>query len=264
MQPETLSEIDLSDGGVARECKRRARAKDLSPVNYISPVDDGQSLPDVVIRDQDPDAARGQPANDLLDVEDRDRVDPGEGLVEQEKVGREHEAPRDLHAPPLAAREREGLVLPQSLQPELGKQCVAALFPLAGRELECLENREQVLLDRHPPEDRRLLRKVGDPGARPPVHGQLGQVLLAELHHARVRRHEADDDRERRRLAGAVGAEEPDDLARGHLERHVAHDRPPGIGFDEAGGREDGAISRSPGGPGGPALRALIQSFCVR
>src|SRR2546430_7065379 len=46
-------------------------------------------------RDEDPDAALAQPADDLLDVADRDRVDAREGLVEQQVLRRRDERAGD-------------------------------------------------------------------------------------------------------------------------------------------------------------------------
>ena len=64
-----------------------------------------------------------------------------------------------------------------------------------------------------PAEDRRLLREITDPFARPDVHRIGRHVMVVEQHAARVRPCQADDHAERRGLAGTVRAEQADDLA---------------------------------------------------
>ena len=49
--------------------------------------------------------------DDALDVVDRDRIPPGERLVEQDEAGLGRQCARDLDPPPLAAGKRVGLVL---------------------------------------------------------------------------------------------------------------------------------------------------------
>src|SRR5262249_6964556 len=93
-----------------------------------------------------------------------------------------------------------------------------------------------VLLDGHLPEHGRLLRQVGNPRARAPVHRKIREVALPEAHDAFVGAHEADDDREGRRLAGSVRAEQADDLARADRERDAPHDRSAAVGLDETVG----------------------------
>jgi hypothetical protein len=97
-----LPQIDLFYDGVIRQGKRRASPQNLAGVDYISAVDDGQSLADVVVRDEDSDPGRRQAAYDRLDVEDRERVDSGERLVEQEEIGLNDQAAGDLDATPLS------------------------------------------------------------------------------------------------------------------------------------------------------------------
>src|SRR3546814_3646609 len=47
-------------------------------------------------------------ADEVADVADGDRIDAGEGLVEQDEVRTGGKRARDLDAPALAARQREG------------------------------------------------------------------------------------------------------------------------------------------------------------
>ena len=102
---------------------------------------------------------------------------PGERLVEQDELRRDDQRPRDLGAPPLAARERVGRRRRERRQVQLGEQLAGALPSLRRREVERLEDREDVLLDGEPAEDRGLLRQVADALARAHVHRIVGDVV---------------------------------------------------------------------------------------
>ena len=88
----------------------------------VGAVGDAQRLAHVVVGDEDADAPVLQVKDDLLDVGDRDRIDAGERLVEQDELRRDDERARDLGAPPLAARQRVGRRLRQRRQVQLGEQ----------------------------------------------------------------------------------------------------------------------------------------------
>ena len=93
---------------------------------------------------------------------------------------------------------------------------------LLARQRQGLQNRQDVLLDRQLAEHRRLLRQIADALAGAHVHRIRGDVGAVELHAAAVGTDEADDGVEGRGLAGAVGAEQPDDFAGVHFERDAA------------------------------------------
>ena len=59
-----------------------------------------------------------KPAHDFLDFRDRDRIDSGKRLVEQQKKRRKHQRPGDLHSAAFAAGKREGLVRRQMVDAE--------------------------------------------------------------------------------------------------------------------------------------------------
>jgi hypothetical protein len=58
-----------------------------------------------VVGDENADAALPEAEHDALDLEDGDRIDAREGLVEQDELGLEGQGPGDLKPPALAARE---------------------------------------------------------------------------------------------------------------------------------------------------------------
>ena len=61
----------------------RPFGQDMAAVDDIGAVDQSERFAHVVIGDQNADAATLEMAHEVLDVADRDRVDAGEGLVEQ-------------------------------------------------------------------------------------------------------------------------------------------------------------------------------------
>src|SRR3984893_3425909 len=145
---ELLAEIDLAGPGILRELRGGAGGEDLSNVEDIGAVGDGQRLAHVVVRDEDADAALLEAPHDLLDVTDGDGIDARERLVEEEITGVGHEGPRDLQPSPLAPGQRVGLVAGEPGQVELGQEPLAGAVPLVVAEVQGLANREPALLPR--------------------------------------------------------------------------------------------------------------------
>src|SRR5262245_36002501 len=165
-----------------------------------------------MVRYQNADPPFPKPGDDLLDVTDRDGIDTRERLVQEEVLRRRHERPRDLETAALAAGERVGGIAREGREVELGQELAGAFPALGGREVQRLEDGEQVLLDGQLPEYRRFLWQIADPLAAPLVHRQPGDLLTLEKDPPAVGREQADHHVEGRRLAGAVRPEESDDL----------------------------------------------------
>ena len=103
IERELLAQVDLPGLRVVGQLGRGAGGEDPAVVEDVGAVGDGEGLPHVVVGDQHADAALLQPGHDLLDVADRDGIDAGERLVEQQVAGIGDEGPRDLEPPPLAS-----------------------------------------------------------------------------------------------------------------------------------------------------------------
>src|SRR5207237_9990976 len=145
-------------------------------------------------------------------------------LVEENESRRRHERARDGHHLLLATRHRARRLA--AALAEDGKQRVDALERAGhargialrvGAHLEVLEHR-------HLREDDAALRHIGEAAAQDEVGPHAGDLLAVEDHTALARAEEADDRLERRRLAGAVGPDNADNLARVHLERDILQD----------------------------------------
>ena len=151
----------------------------------IGAVDDLQRLAHIVVGDQHADAAILEVPDQVADLADRDRVDAGQRLVEQDEVraaspGRGRSRPRRRSPPDSAsagARRRWAMR-------EFGQQRVEHLLAPVAHRLDHLEHGADIVLDAQAAEDRGLLRQVADaePGAA--VHRQIGDVVAVQQHAA--------------------------------------------------------------------------------
>ena len=116
---------------------------------------------------------------------------------------------------PLVAVLPQVEPLEQFLAPPFGRAGIHA--PEPGNESEVLDRRELVV-------EQRL---VGDPGDHPLRRHRVGERVHAEnLDAAGVGLQQADDHPQRRRLAGAVGAEQAVEFPRADGQVETADGRP--------------------------------------
>src|SRR5690606_27599111 len=140
-----------------------------------------------------------QEADDALDLDDGDRVDAGEGFVEQDESRRPRERARDLDAATLAARQRVGAVRADVLDLQFAEQLLEARIDLAAAQRPAarvglkLEHRDDVLLDRKLAEDRSFLWQVRQPEPRTAVDRQVSDRSAVELDRAAVGGNQSDD-----------------------------------------------------------------------
>ena len=233
LQREALAEVEAPDLLVGDQRFGSTGEQDLSVVDDAGAVDDVERLADIVVGDEHADVAALQLAHQLADVGDRDRVDPGERLVEQHdgRLGRER--PGDLAPPPLAPGQRHRRRIAQRRDSELAEQLLQPRRGARAVGLGHLEHRDDILLDRHAAENRRLLRQIAEAEDRPAVHRQLGDVLAVEEDPAAVGLHQAHHRIEAGGLAGAVRPEQADDFAAMDVERDVVKDRAAVVGLGD-------------------------------
>src|SRR5204863_2879513 len=108
--------------------------------------------------------------------------------------GIDYERARDFDAPALAAREHVAAAAAHFFQPQLLQQTLQTLPPLIGSQRQRFQDRYQVFLHRQLAEDRRLLRQIADPAARPLVHRQVRDILIVHHHTTAVGTDQSDDD----------------------------------------------------------------------
>ena len=122
-------------------------AEDSAIVNNVCPVGDRECLPHVMVGNQHSNSARPQPADDLLQVENGDRINAGKRFVQQDKCGIDAQAARNFNAPPLASGQSKTTVLANVFQTQLVDQRLH-LFPtfVPGNWLR-LEHRQNIFFD---------------------------------------------------------------------------------------------------------------------
>src|SRR5207247_4496374 len=103
LEGKPVAEVDLARDRVVDDLGGGAGDENSAVVEDVGAIGDRERLAHVVVRDEDPDATLAQPADDLLDVADRDRVDARERLVEQPVLRRGDGRPGCPGRSPLAA-----------------------------------------------------------------------------------------------------------------------------------------------------------------
>ncbi len=170
------------------------------------------------VRGEDDGGARlGAGLERALHLADAERVEAGEGLVEEHQARVVEEAAGDgellLHAAGELAGEDAGL----AVELQLGEQRAGARLPVhdaveARHQVEVLAHGEVV-------EEAGLVREERELALG--GHGRGGEVVPGDADGAARGREDAAQAAQRARLAGAVGADQAEHLAGGDLEREV-------------------------------------------
>ncbi len=143
-----------------------------------------------------------------------------------------------------------------------------SVAPVEEAAADDLGAEEEILLDRHLRHQREVLEDGGD--AEPPrlMHRFELDRRAAEADFAAARRLDAGEDRDQRRLAGAVLAEEDMHLAGAEIEIDAVEGEDAGIlladpdGLDEVSGAGPGAACRCGlrlGHAGSPARSRIVR-----
>ena len=83
-----LAKINSPNFRIAAEFLRSSGPKNRSVVDNISAVSDLQGFSDIVVGHKDPDLLRFQVINDLLDFDDRNRINTRKRLIQKDEFGR--------------------------------------------------------------------------------------------------------------------------------------------------------------------------------
>src|SRR5262245_11871665 len=215
----SVPEVGLADGLVLGQLPARALERDPTHLEHVRAARGAQRELRVLLDDED-----GEPlllvevAEDPEDLPDDDRREPEGRFVEEQEKRPRHERAGDREHLLLAARERSGLLLAAPVEPrEMAADPLVVLREAASLEIPA---QTEVLVHRQLTEDAAALRDVCDSGARDALGGGARHALAREPDVARGR-HETGDRPQRRRLAGAVPAEDRDDLALPHAQRNA-------------------------------------------
>src|SRR4051812_37637744 len=226
LKPEFLAQIKSTYIRIVDDLVRTALGENLTGINNVGAVGEAESFADIVVGDQDADAAIGEMTDQILNVADGDRIDAGERLVQQHVVGSCRQSARDLDSPPLAARQRNRRGFAQSSDVEFVQQRIEFGLALFPGGLHDLEHGADVLLDGETAEDRSLLRQVADPEPRALVHRQSGHVMTIKFDGASIGFDQARDHVEYGGLAGTIGPQQTYRLAASDIDADPAHNLP--------------------------------------
>ena len=201
------------------DLRRRGDLLDGALVHHRDAVGEHQRLLLVV---GDEDGGEAEPALQAADLELHGlaqlAVERAERLVEQQQPRIEDDGAGERHALLLAARElaRQALLVAREFdqRQRLGRPA----RDLRLGDVPHLQRKRHVALHREMGKQRVVLEHHADvaPGRR-----QGGDFHAVDLHRSRVRPLEAGHDFQERRLARAAGAEDGQEFARRHLQRHA-------------------------------------------
>jgi len=207
---------------------------DRAALDHVAAIDDGQKRPRVLVSDQDGDAELPDVPDRVDDLELQRRRQPQKRLIQEQQAGLGHERSPDGEHLLLAAAEESGGPVAQLKQNR--KQLPDVLEHLlrlgaasqAGADFEILqhatfrEDASALGAKDDPLFNAQARFELGDipaPIANLPDDGDLlaASSLLFDL----AVEDDAGDRVHQCRLAGAVGADEADDLRLAHFQRNV-------------------------------------------
>jgi hypothetical protein len=160
---ESFTKIGTPHFGVLDEFGREPAFKDLPVGHDVRAVGDAEGFANVVIGDQDTDAVALEVQNYLANIVDREGVDPGERLIQQDESRLRRQAAGDLDAAPLTARQRIPPNATYVSHAELYEQFLEPVESLASGHLSGFEHCQYVLLGCKLSKYRRFLRKIAYP-----------------------------------------------------------------------------------------------------
>ena len=171
---------------------------------------------------------------------------PVKGSSSRISLGFGDQAAGDFQAPAFAPRKRHGPRFAQAGDVELFEQFVAAALPRFAIHAQHFHHAEQIVLDRQFAKHARLLGQIAHAAvARPAIHRPARHVDVVENDLAGVGLDHAAGHAKAGGLAGAVGAEQSDDLSAIDLEIDAVDDAPPSVEFDQSVDFEHRHVSRS-------------------
>ena len=229
LERKSFAEVEAADFGVGDEVVRGAGAEDAAFGHYVGAVGDGEGFADVVVGDEDSDALLFEIEDDLADVVDGERVDAGEGFVEEDELRLGCETAGDLDAAAFTAGKGVAAGASDVGDAEFFEQLVEPLETLSAFYRHCFQHGEDVLLGGHFAKDRRLLRQVSKTETRTQVHRQMRNVATVEVDRSGLGRLQPDQHVEARCLARSVCSEQADDLALIYVKTDIVDHSPTAV-----------------------------------
>src|SRR5215213_6027681 len=209
--------LEARDAVRVGELPARPLGDDPAVVDERDPVAQLLGLFEVVRREQDRRALGVDPLDVVPELEPQLDVDARGRLVEDQQPRPVHQRAREDQPPLHPARQRARAVVALGRERERVEQLGRALAPLAPRHAEVAAVIVERLLEREEPVEVEVLRRQPD---RQPRLGVVVDGVVAE-HADRARRRLREPRRavDQRRLAGAVGPEQAEELTRADRQR---------------------------------------------
>src|SRR4030095_9378937 len=221
---ESDGQIRPADLVVSHELRHGALVAHHALLEDVDPVAELAHEVDVLLGDEHRQPGTPEPSElrgEHLDAQGRQAF---RRLVQEQERRVPHQRARDREHLLLAPGKPAGRPVSQRL--EMREQVEDAIRRprLAGAVAPRAPGDLEVLPDGQVAEDPAFLGHVADPETGDAERREPRQRPTPQCDLTRARGHEADDALERRRLAGAVPAQQAHDLTRGDLEREVVQD----------------------------------------
>src|SRR5437870_943492 len=234
-----VAQIGFDHRGVTLDVRGRAQRDELAEVQHRDAIAKVHDERHVVLDQEDGEAeARANATNEPAQAPLLPAIHAGGGLVEQKQLGLQRQGARDLEpalvavgevAGPLVGTVGEADQLEQRQGPATRLALLGARRGQPDHAAHEAARRPHVTRDHHVLERRELaeqthvLKRARDAEAGDAEGPQARDVTALIPEPAGGGRAEARDEIEQRRLAGAVGPDQAEELAALHGERHAAH-----------------------------------------
>jgi hypothetical protein len=106
LHAKVLAQIEASHIRVRNDLVGRALGQNVTAVNNVGSVDQPEGFADIVIGNQDADAAPFEVTHKILDIANGDGIDACKRLIEEHERRLAGEGAGNLAPPPFAARQR--------------------------------------------------------------------------------------------------------------------------------------------------------------
>src|SRR5438128_407707 len=214
-------EIGLPHAVVVQELAARAAHDDAAVLEHVGALRDLERHGDVLLDQQDGEAALVEEVDGAQHLLHHQRGEAERGLVEHDELGRTHQAAADGEHLLLAAGHGAGDLRAALLEPREQREHI---LQLTLRTVACPRNHRahlEILEHAERGKDLPAFGDLTDAEVADTVRFQPADRLAFEADRARARGLDAGDGADERGFAGAVRADDGDDLALWHFERHA-------------------------------------------
>ena len=201
----------------------------------IGAVNDFQCFAHIMVGDQHANATVLQMLDQITDFANRDGVNAGQRLIQQDigRVGRQ--GARDFAAPAFTARKRQRGCAAQMRNAEFRQQFIQHRGTTITFWLHYFKRGADILFHGQAAKDAGFLRQIAKPKPRTAIHGQHGHIMPIHHHAPFIGLHQAGDHVEGCCLTRAIRPKQPHRFPALERKRHIAHHRSLFVALAEPG-----------------------------